>query len=158
MKNSWKRYVKTKKKMSGKGRNIVKKYESDIKTPWRCLKKKQSGSVLRKSCSENMQQHLWTAASVPRNIIVICTIPGLSWIQKFIPFIEQQQKFWFWWYQCKFSFLLTSGVFPEKLKIARLSSVSKNGKKDKLTNSRPTSVLPYISKISEMKVYNRLYA
>ena len=56
-----------------------------------------------------------------------------------------------------FNYSLNSGVFPNKLKIARVSPILKNKEKNKLANYRPTSALPSILKILERMMYNRLY-
>ena len=57
-----------------------------------------------------------------------------------------------------FNLLLSTGIFPDKLKIAKVFPVSKNGEKDLLTNYRPISVLPCFSKILEHIMYDRLYS
>ena len=49
------------------------------------------------------------------------------------------------------------GVFPEKLKLAKITPIFKQGKNEHLTNYRPISVLPCFSKILEGIMYNRLY-
>jgi hypothetical protein len=49
-----------------------------------------------------------------------------------------------------------TGNVPNKLKIARVIPLYKNGDKSKLTNYRPISILPSISKIFERAVINRL--
>ena len=46
-----------------------------------------------------------------------------------------------------FNLSLSAGIFPDKLKIAKVSPIFKNGEKDLLTNYRPISVLPCFSKI-----------
>ena len=56
-----------------------------------------------------------------------------------------------------FNLSLSTGIFPDKLKIAKVSPIFKNGEKDLLTN-RPTSVLPCFSKILERILYDRLYS
>ena len=56
-----------------------------------------------------------------------------------------------------FIFLLNKGVVPDKLKLARVCLIFKNGEKDKLTNYKLASVLAFISKIPERIMYNRLY-
>ena len=50
---------------------------------------------------------------------------------------------------------LSTGIFPDKLKIARVTPVFKSGDKCELSNYRPISVLPCLSKILEKIVYNR---
>ena len=52
---------------------------------------------------------------------------------------------------------LTTGIFPNKLKIAKVVPVFKKGDNELLNNYRPISVLPSISKIFETVIYNQLY-
>ena len=56
-----------------------------------------------------------------------------------------------------FNLLLSTGIFPDKLKIAKVSPIFKNGKKDLLTNYRPISV-SCVSKILEHIMYDGLYS
>ena len=49
------------------------------------------------------------------------------------------------------------GIFPEKMKIAKVTPIFKSGKKELLTNYRPISVLSCFSKILERIMYNRVY-
>ena len=56
-----------------------------------------------------------------------------------------------------FNLSLSTGIFPDKLKIAKVSPIFKNSEKDLLTNYRPISVLPCFSKILERIMYDRLY-
>ena len=56
-----------------------------------------------------------------------------------------------------FSNSIKLGAFPEKLKLAKVTSIFKSGKIELLTNYRPISVLPCFSKILERIMYNRLY-
>ena len=42
-----------------------------------------------------------------------------------------------------FNLLLSTGIFPDKLKIAEVSPIFKNGEKDLLTNYQLISVLPF---------------
>ena len=49
------------------------------------------------------------------------------------------------------------GIFPENMKIAKVTPIFKSGKKELLTNYRPTSVLSCFSKILERIMYNRVY-
>ena len=57
-----------------------------------------------------------------------------------------------------FNLSIETGVFPDKLKIARVSPVYKAGDIGDLTNYRPISVLPCFSKILERIMYNRLFS
>ena len=57
-----------------------------------------------------------------------------------------------------FSLSLKKGIFPEKMKIVKVSPIFKKGDKSILSNYRPISVLPCFSKILERIMYNRLYA
>lgn len=51
---------------------------------------------------------------------------------------------------------LNSGVFPDKLKIAKVIPVFKSGDPSSFSNYRPISILPFFSKIYEKIVYKRL--
>ncbi len=55
-------------------------------------------------------------------------------------------------FNCSFS----SGVVPDKLKIARVIPVYKNGQRDIASNYRPISVLSIFNKIVEKLMYKRL--
>ena len=48
-------------------------------------------------------------------------------------------------------------IFPDDLKIARVTPVYKSGDRSKLGNYRPLSVPPYFSEILERIMYNRIY-
>ena len=48
------------------------------------------------------------------------------------------------------------GIFPERMKIAKVIPIFKSGKKDFFTNYRPVSLLPQCSKILEKLFNNRL--
>lgn len=53
---------------------------------------------------------------------------------------------------------LEQGVFPDILKIAKISPIYKSGQKTNPTNYRPISVLPIMSKIFERILYTRIYS
>ena len=57
-----------------------------------------------------------------------------------------------------FSLSIKNGIFPDKLKIARVTPIYKSGEKGFINNYRPISVLPCFSKILERIMYNRLYS
>ena len=50
------------------------------------------------------------------------------------------------------------GVFPDKLKIAKVTPIFKAGDSTESSNYRPISVLPIFSKILEKIMYNRIYS
>ena len=52
---------------------------------------------------------------------------------------------------------LATGIFPEKLKIAKIIPLYKKNDDDKMSNYRPISLLPVFSKIFEKVVQNQLY-
>ena len=58
---------------------------------------------------------------------------------------------------CIFNLRLTSGVFPDKLKIAKVSPIFKNVEKYLLANYGPIPVLPSFSKAVELIIYYKLY-
>ena len=51
---------------------------------------------------------------------------------------------------------LTSGIFPDKLKIAKVTPIFKKGNKKLICNYRPISVLPIISKVFETVLQEQL--
>jgi hypothetical protein len=51
---------------------------------------------------------------------------------------------------------LKHGVFPDKLKLAKVTPVFKKGDKTNMNNYRPISLLPQISKLFEKTFYNRI--
>lgn len=55
-----------------------------------------------------------------------------------------------------FNLSLKNGVFPDRLKLARVIPVFKSGDDSNLSNYRPISILPCFSKILERIMYNRL--
>ena len=56
-----------------------------------------------------------------------------------------------------FNLSLQTCIFPDKLKIARVTPLFKGGENYELRNYRPTCVLPCFSKFREKILYNRLY-
>ena len=56
-----------------------------------------------------------------------------------------------------FNLSLENGIFPEKMKIAKVMPLCKNGDSENITNYRPISVLLCFSKVLEHIMYNRLY-
>ena len=51
---------------------------------------------------------------------------------------------------------LNSGIFPDKLKIAKVTPIYKKRDKQTITNYTPTSVLPVISKNFETVIHEQL--
>ena len=54
--------------------------------------------------------------------------------------------------------VLNTGIFPEKLKIAKVIPIFKKGDEELFSNYRPISILPSISKIIEKVVYQQIYS
>ena len=52
---------------------------------------------------------------------------------------------------------IKKGIFPDALKIAKITPIFKSGDDSTVTNYRPISVLPAISKILEHILYNKVY-
>ena len=53
---------------------------------------------------------------------------------------------------------LNTGIFPSKLKVAKVIPIFKKGNKKLLENYRPISILPSLSKIFEKVVFHQLYS
>ena len=51
---------------------------------------------------------------------------------------------------------ITTGVFPEHLKIAKVVPIYKKDNQSQIKNYRPISVLPVISKVFENAMHNQL--
>jgi hypothetical protein len=56
-----------------------------------------------------------------------------------------------------FNKVLSTGVFPERLKSAEVKPLYKKGEKSEFYNSRPISLLTSFSKVTEKIIYRRLY-
>ena len=52
----------------------------------------------------------------------------------------------------------SKGVFPQKLKVAKVASIYKKGSPEEVSNYRPISLLPIFSKVYEKLMYKRLYS
>ena len=57
-----------------------------------------------------------------------------------------------------FNMSIETGIFPENLKVAKVTPIYKAGEKTDLGKNRPISVLPCFSKILERIMHGRLYA
>ena len=55
-----------------------------------------------------------------------------------------------------FNKILSSGIFPDRLKYSEVQPLFKKGKKTEISNYRPISLLPSFSKIIEKIIYKRL--
>ena len=53
-----------------------------------------------------------------------------------------------------FNLSLNTGIFPDRMKVAKVIPIFKKGKKSSISNYRPISVLPCFSKILERMMYN----
>ena len=56
-----------------------------------------------------------------------------------------------------FKVSIKQGIFPDSLKIAKVTPIFKSGAKDNLSNYRPLSILPVFSKVLERIMYNKVY-
>ena len=56
-----------------------------------------------------------------------------------------------------FKFSIQQGIFPDRLKIAKVTPIFKSGDKDNVSNYCPISILPVFSKVLERIMYNRVY-
>ena len=56
-----------------------------------------------------------------------------------------------------FNHSLSQGVFPDLLKIAEVNPILKKDDPHEISNYRPISLLPSISKVLEKIVHNRLH-
>ena len=56
-----------------------------------------------------------------------------------------------------FNSCMLSGVFPDELKIAKVIPLFKSGSSNVMSNYRPISILPTLSKVFEKLIYKRLY-
>ena len=58
----------------------------------------------------------------------------------------------------KFNQSLESGIFPETMKLAKIIPLYKSKEASELSNYRPISILPTLSKVLERLIYNRVYS
>ena len=56
-----------------------------------------------------------------------------------------------------FNSCMLTGVFPDELKVAKVTPLFKNGNKSDMSNYRPISILPTLSKIFEKLIYKKFY-
>ena len=52
---------------------------------------------------------------------------------------------------------MSLGLFPDDWKIARVTPIYKDGSEDEISNSRPISVLPVVSRLFEKLVYDQFH-
>ena len=57
-----------------------------------------------------------------------------------------------------FNILMADGVFPDVLKIGRVTPIYKKGNPEDIGNYRPVSTLPIFGKIFEKVIYNRIFS
>ena len=57
-----------------------------------------------------------------------------------------------------FNVLMINGVFPDVLKVGKITPIYKKGNSELLENYRPVSTLPIFGKIFEKVIYSRLYS
>ena len=56
-----------------------------------------------------------------------------------------------------FKVSIKQGIFPDRLKIAKVTPIFKSGAKNNVSNYRPMSILPVLLKVLERIMYNRVY-
>ena len=56
-----------------------------------------------------------------------------------------------------FKVSIQQGIFPDSLKIAKVTPAFKSGDKDNVSIYCPISILPVFSKVKERIMYNRIY-
>jgi hypothetical protein len=56
-----------------------------------------------------------------------------------------------------FNKVLSTGIFPERLKFSEVSPIFKKGDKPEISNYRPVSLLTSFSKVIEKIIFRRLY-
>jgi hypothetical protein len=56
-----------------------------------------------------------------------------------------------------FNLSLSKGIFPQELKMAKVTPLFKLGSRDQAENYHPISVLPVIAKMLEKEVHSQLY-
>ena len=52
--------------------------------------------------------------------------------------------------------MITTGIFPDDLKVAKVITLFKKGKREILDNHRPISLLHSLSKIFERVIFNQI--
>lgn len=57
-----------------------------------------------------------------------------------------------------YNILMQKGIFPNELKVGKITPIYKKGNEEKLENYRPVSTLPLFGKIFEKIIYKRLYS
>ena len=57
-----------------------------------------------------------------------------------------------------FNHFITFGIFPDTLKLGKITRISKKGNPQLFDNYRPVSIIPIFSKIFEKVIYKRLYS
>ena len=53
--------------------------------------------------------------------------------------------------------VLTTGIFPDAFKVAKIIPIFKKGDSSLLVNYRPISLLPTISKVFERVIHDQMY-
>ena len=56
-----------------------------------------------------------------------------------------------------FNSCMLAGVFPDELKVAKVIPLFKTGNRNSVSNYRPISILPTLSKIFEKLIHKRIY-
>ena len=114
-------------------------------------------SFLKKKCSESIFFHPFSETEIIDTCLSLknsssCDFDGLNiQVVKNIIHVISKPLFHI------FNPSLSTGNIPSKLKIAKVVPIFKKGDHNLITNYRPISILPCLSKIIEKCVYNRIY-
>ena len=73
-----------------------------------------------------------------------------------VPIIKDNQEIFEKFLTCNFNNMIEKSIFPTQLKLAEVKPIFKKGSKLDMTNYRPVSILPTISKIYERCMYRQI--
>ena len=100
-----------------------------------CISTTDVEKIVQNLASKNSSGHDGISARFPKRILETITLP--------LTHIINQS--------------LCTGIFPDRLKIAKVVPLFKKGDQHILDNYRPISLLPVVSKVFEKVVFNQLY-
>ena len=74
-----------------------------------------------------------------------------------LPRGKEADYYCYYFYYYYFNAAITTGIFPDEWKIARVTPIFKSGISSELSNYRPISIIPIIVKVFEKIIYDQLY-